>query len=208
MIIHRLLTQRIGQPFARRMRVGHGFVGGEGLGCDDEQRLCRVEALERIGYVRAIDVGNVMSAQIRSCIGLERERDHRRSQVRPADANVDHVGKLVAPRAANVAIADRIGKALDPRKHVPHGGHYVFAVHQHRLVAEIAQGHMEHGAMLGAVDGLARPHVVAPSFDVHVPRKIEQRSHRLAVDAVLGVVEQNVAERGRIGRKPLRIVRE
>ncbi len=64
MVVDGLLAQRIGQPLAGGVGVGHGFVSGEGLGRDDEQRPRRIEPLERVVHMRAIDIGNVVRPQI------------------------------------------------------------------------------------------------------------------------------------------------
>ena len=48
-------------------------------------------------------------------------------------------------------------------------GHHVVAVDQNRLAGEIAQGGVQHGALLGDVDLLAGEHRVAPGFDLGRP---------------------------------------
>ncbi len=45
-------------PVARRLRVGHGLEGGEGLRGDDEEGLGRIEIQGGFGEVGAVDVGD------------------------------------------------------------------------------------------------------------------------------------------------------
>jgi hypothetical protein len=45
--------------------VEHGFLGGEGLGGDDEQRGLGIDAGEHLFQVVAIDVGDEVGAQAR-----------------------------------------------------------------------------------------------------------------------------------------------
>jgi hypothetical protein len=66
---------------------------------------------------------------------------------------------------------------------------------------------VEHGATLGDVDRLTREHAIAPHLDLTFASEREEPLHRLVVDAVLGVVEQQIAiaERERVASESIRI---
>jgi hypothetical protein len=53
---------------------------------------------------------------------------------------------------------------------------------------------MQHRAVFGDVDLLAGEHPVAPAFDIGGLREVEQQPQRLAVDALLGGVDQQIVE--------------
>ena len=63
---------------------------------------------------------------------------------------------------------------------------------------------MEHGAVLGDVDPLAREHRVAALGDACLLGERDEQPQRLVGDAVLRVVEE---EAGRLGGEPLRPAR-
>ena len=67
---------------------------------------------------------------------------------------------------------------------------------------------MEDRAVLGAVDRLAGEHRRAPALDVGRLGQGEEPGHRLGVDEVLRVVEEEVAEGHREALETLRIVGE
>ena len=73
------------------MGIGQGFLGGEGLRADDEQRGFRIQLFQCLDQVCAVDIGNEMCAQIRAGIGLERFAHHQRAEIGTADADVDDV---------------------------------------------------------------------------------------------------------------------
>ena len=58
--------------------------------------------------MRAIDIGNVVDAEVRPRIGLERQRHHSRSKVGAADADIDDVGELLAAVAADAAVPHQV----------------------------------------------------------------------------------------------------
>ena len=84
------------EPVPGRVGVGQRFLGGEGLGGDDEERGLGLEDFELLGDVGAIDVGDEMDAQARLAVGLERLGDHDRAEVGTADADVDDIGDRLA----------------------------------------------------------------------------------------------------------------
>ena len=53
------------RPFARGVRVGHGFQRGECFRRNDEQRFGRIEIVRRFGEIGAVDVGDETKRQDR-----------------------------------------------------------------------------------------------------------------------------------------------
>lgn len=71
--------------------------------------------------------------------------------------------------------------------------HDVLSVDFDRFVAAVAERGVEHGAVFGEVDFLPGEHGVSGFFDFAVAREGEEEFHDVAVDAVFGVVEEDVA---------------
>ena len=68
------------QPGLGAVGVGHGLLGGEGFGRDEEERGLRVQELGRLGHVGAVYVGHEVDLEIAG-VGLEGLGDHQRSEV-------------------------------------------------------------------------------------------------------------------------------
>ena len=181
------LTQLLGDPHPRRLRIGHGLDGGEGLRRDEEQRGLGLQELDRIRDVGAVDVGDVVQARA-VMIGRQRQRGHRRAEVRAADADVDDVGDR---RLADLARKRRHGgeHAVDVR-------HDVLAIDHDRRIGAVAECRMQHGTLLGGVDDGACEHVVALGLDVTGLGQCCQQFHGMAVHRALGIVEQHGICRG------------
>ena len=81
-----------------------------------------------------------------------------------------------------------------------HLGDDVDPVDHERAVARHPQRDMEHRAVLGHVDVLAREHRVAPVGHTPLLGEGDEQAHRLVGDAVLGVVEE---EAGRLAGEAL-----
>ena len=80
------------KPCLGRMRVGHGFGGGEGFRRDQKQRALRFAMRQHTGQFLPIDVGDEMHAPGWRGEFRQRQRHHLRPQVRAADADVDDIG--------------------------------------------------------------------------------------------------------------------
>ena len=70
----------------------------------------------------------------------------------------------------------------------------VVAVDENRLAGEIAQGGVQDGALLGDIDLHAGEHRVAPGFDLGRLGELDERGQDPGVDALLGIVEQEIVE--------------
>ncbi len=202
------LAQGRRDPGPRGRRIGHGLLGGEGLGRDDEQGARRVERGQRVGNVRAVDVGDEMGAQLGRSEGRKGAGRHGRAEVGAADADIDHIGVKVAARAANGALAHVGREGGDFRPFGLDRRHDVFAVDPHRLAREIAQGRVEGGAILGVVDFLPGEQGLSPLFQPCGAGEIEQMAERGASQAVLGIIIEQIVEAGGEMLESLRVLGE
>ena len=190
-----LVAEALDQPAPRRGGVGHGLLGGEGLGRDHEQGTRRIERGERVEQVGAVDVGHEVRAQIRALVGLQRLAHHERPEVRAADADVDDVGDGLAGVAAPGAAAHPLAEVAHPGQHGVDVRHDVPAIHHDRPVGAVAQRDVQDRPVLGGVDPVACEHARAPGLELTFAGEVEQQADRLLGDAVLGVVEQQVIQR-------------
>ena len=82
-----------------------------------------------------------------------------------------------------------------PVEHAVHVRHHVPAVDQDRPVAAVAQGDVQHRAVLGVVDLGSPSNIIARQPSTSAWRgEVDAAAHGLGVDAVLAVVEQQVLE--------------
>ena len=189
--------QPVGEPGARRGGVGHRLRGGEGLRGDRgracarrrARRACRRDARRR----------HWKRSALRSAvaIGSQRQGRHRRPEVGTADADVDDVAELVGGDAADFAGADLVGEAEELLQRRVHLGDDVHPAGADVGVLRRTQRDMQDGAVLGDVDRLAGEHRVAQRNDLGLLGERQKQLHRLDHDAVLGIVEGQIAERER-----------
>ena len=170
-------------PRPRRTRICHGLDGGKGLGGDDHQSRLGIQPPQRIGNMRAIDVGDEMAARPivigRQCAGC-----HGGAKVRAADPDIDHI--------RDVAAAHLIGKAAHPRQRVADLRHDIFARHLDRPAIKVAQGGMEHRTAFGFINRLACKHRITAVGHLSGVDQPQQGRTRLCVNIRLGVIEQHV----------------
>ncbi len=202
------LAQRVDQPRAGRGGVGHRLLGGEGLGGDDEERRGRIDRLERLAEVRAVDVGDevhprALAAVRRQCVG-----DHRWPEIGAADADVDDVADAIAAGAGPRARTDRGAERVDVRPGRVDLGHHVASTDDQRLRSRPAQRDVQHGALFGLVDRRAGEHPVALRLDTRGRGQLDQQTHGLFGDALLGAVHQQIVDAVGELVEPARIVRE
>ena len=102
----------------------------------------------------------------------------------------------------------RVGEVGHAVEHRVDAGHDVLAVHQDARPPGRAQGHVEHRALLGHVDLLAREHGVDARPQAGRLGQREQEPQGLVGDAVLRVVEVEGDRLEREPLAPLRVLRE
>jgi hypothetical protein len=118
----------------------------------------------------------------------QRPREYPRSEVGSADADVDDIGDSLAAgtsEGAPLRIADKMPHELDG---AADRGHDVAALRELRVPG--AQRRVEHGASFGIVDGVSREHARDPPGHLRLSGQCDEQPHRLCVDAMLGIVEQ------------------
>ena len=142
------------------MRVGHGLQRGEGLGGDDEQRLGGIEVANRLGEIRAVDVGDEAEGHGPLAIVLQRLIGHDRPEIRAADADIDDVADALSGMPFPAAAAQPVGEIRHLVENLMDVGNHVPAIDLDRSAARRAQRHMEHGAPLRDIDAVAAIHGV------------------------------------------------
>jgi hypothetical protein len=188
------------QPVTRGMRVGHGLQRGEGLGGDDEQRLRGIEIAHRLGEIRTVDVGDEAEGHGPLAVVLERFVGHDRPEIRPADADIDHIADALARMALPGAAAQPIGEVRHLVQNGMDLGHHILAVVNDGGAPRRAQGDVKHRAVLRDVDLVAPEHGVDAILQSRFPGKLKQESQGFIGDPVLGIIE---IDSGGLDRQPL-----
>ena len=124
----------------------------------------------------------------------QRPVGHRRTEVGAADADVDDGADAPPGRARPRAVADLLGEGAGAVEHVVDLGHDVATVDLDDGVRRGPQRDVQHGAALGDVDRLTGEHRVTTCRDPGRVGDGEQRGHHGVVDALLGVVDAQVAD--------------
>ena len=179
------------EPVAAGVRVGHGLKGGEGLGCDEEECGLGIAALQDLGSMGAVDVGDEVHLEV-VLVGPQGLGDHDRAQIGSADSDVDDALDCLAGIALPLAGDDLLGEGLHLGKDALHIGHHILSVNEDRLAAHVAEGGMKNCAALGAVDLLAAEHRLDGIADAALLCELAEKAHGGAVNEVLGVVNQHV----------------
>ena len=175
--------------------VGEGLERGEGLGDDDHERGLGIQALELLGLIVGIDVGDVAAVDTGVGIGTQGLVGHDRAQIGAADADGHQVLDLLAGNALPLTGAHALGEGIHAVEDLVHVGDDVLAVDDELalLACRAAQRGVQDGAVLGGVDVLAGEHGVAALLELHLAGKIAQQLDGLIGHQVLGQVEVQVA---------------
>jgi hypothetical protein len=189
------------QPVAQRPGVEQGFLGGEGLGGDDEQGGGRVQVFQGVDQMTRVHVGDEMGADV-AAVGFQGQADHGRPQVGTADADVHHIGDGLARITLPLAGTHPVREGAHARQHLAHVGHHVMAVHQHRPIRTIAQGRMQYRPAFRQVDLLAGEHGIAQGFDAGFLGQLQQQLQGLGPDQVLGVIQQQIVHSAARNARP------
>ena len=189
-----VVTQVVDEPASRGVGVGDRLDGGERLRCDDEQRGGGIQVGQHPGHVGTIDVRHEPAPDpIVPELG-EGLVGHHRTEVGPTDADVDDGRDDLAGGALPVALADAVGERRHLAEDAVHVGDHVVAVDRDDHPFGGPEGDVEHGAVLGGVDALAREHRLHPLGDAGPRRQREQLVDGGGVDAVLRPVDGEVAD--------------
>ncbi len=152
-----------------------------------------VEPGERIADVGTVDVGDEVQREPRMREGAKRRRYHRRPEIGAADANVHDIGERHAGAACDPSVAQPLGEVRAGRPHRANVRHNVVAVDQHRVPREVAQRRVQNRPVLGRVDRRACEHRIASLLPRRRSRQVGEQRQRVAGDAVLRVIEQDLA---------------
>ena len=174
--------------------VGEGLERGEGLGDDDYERGLGIQALELLGLVVGVDVGDVAAVDTGVGIGTQSLVGHDRAQVGAADADGHQMLDLLAGNALPLTGAHALGEGIHAVEDLVHVGDDVLAVDDELalLACRAAQRGVQDSAVLGSVDVLAREHGVAALLELHLAGKIAQQLDGLIGHQVLRQIEVQV----------------
>ena len=182
----RLITIKLlNQPSASSMSIGQGFLGGEGLGGDDEEGGAGVEAVESRGEVRRVNVGDELRANTRYLVGTQCLGSHGGAQVRAADADVDDLLDGVARMSQPRAGAQCGGEVAHAAENLMDISSDVLAINAQVLLYGQAQCGVQDSAILGVVEVFAGEHGVAAALDVRSAGKVHELGHDVLIDEVL-----------------------
>jgi hypothetical protein len=181
------------QPAACRRGVGERFLRRERLRDDDEQRRCRVEAVQGAGQVFRVDVGDeayagrVLAGREN---GTQRVADQPRAEVGAADADVHHVADRPPGGARAPSVAQCAGERGDARLSGADRRQHVAAIDVDRSVVLLAQRHVQRRSPLGLVDLLAGKERGNPGRQIGGLGFAQQRSDDVAGHPFLGEIDQ------------------
>ncbi len=183
----RRLAECVDQPRASGPGVGERLDRAERLRGHHEQCRGGIGVGEHGRDVGAVDVGHERTADAFVAVRLERPVRHRRSQVGAADPDVDHMGDPVVG-------AHPVGEGAHRVEYLVHVGDDVRAVDGDHGAPRCPQGDVHHRPVLGDVDVLAGEHRVASGLDAATLGERDETGQHHVVDAMLGVVDAQVAD--------------
>ena len=187
----RLVAQGVDRPVARGVGVRERLERRERLGDDDEERLGGIEAVDRLGELGAVDVGDEADVEVALALVQERLVRHRGAEIGPADADVhdgaDRLAGVPDPRAG----PHPVGELRHPVEDRVDLGDHVLPVDDELAVARHAQRHVADGAVLGHVDVLAREHRVDAGAQPGRVGETAKQGERVVAHPVLRVVHRD-----------------
>ena len=174
--------------------VGEGLERGEGLGDDNHERGLGIQALELLGLVVGVDVGDIAAVDTGVGVGTQGLVGHDRAQIGATDADGHQMLDLLAGNALPLTGAHALGKGVHAVEDLVHVGDDVLAVNDELplLACRAAQRGVQDGTVLGGVDVLAGEHGIAALLKLHLAGKIAQQLDGLIGHQVLGQVEVQV----------------
>ena len=203
-------AEAVQQPLPGAPGIRHGLDGREGLRRDDDERLGRLEAAQRLDEVGRVDVRHESDVELRRGVGAKRLVGHRRAEIGATDPDVDHGLNRPAGVPAPRPRPHLLGERGHPVEHVVHLADDVHAVDDERPVARQPQRDVQRRAILGRVDVLAAVHRVAAPRHVSRRSERDEQPHGLLGDEVLreigvdpGGLEREALDPSRVGGEEL-----
>ena len=184
--------QRCAQPIARQGSIGHGFLRGEGFGGHQHQRARGIEPRLHLRPGMAIHIRQIMPAQ-RCLIGPERARHHGRAEIRPANADIQHIGEAFTLGGKNAPFMYRTREFLHARAHRKHFGHDIFSAGTELIFRRGAECHMQRGAAFRGIHCRTCEKPRAEARDITRFGECQQSRKHLIRQRGFGKVEQDIA---------------
>ena len=213
------LAQRGQQPCLGAGGIRQRLLRGEGLRSDDEQRRRRIVRRERAREVLRIDIGDERDvdtlrlrarAAARPRRARERRADEKRSEIGPADAEIDDGAEGSSCRAHAHAAADLCGQRAHSRLRRADVGNDVPARHDKWRIARLAQRRMERRLTLRLVDFFSREQRADPSREPGLDGVSDEQRQGIGSEALLRQVdepgiprERQAIEAGGVAREEL-----
>src|SRR5262245_36653288 len=118
-------AQAFKYPIASGLCVRHCLQGREGLRGNNEKGLGRVEILDRLGEVRAVDIGDEAKRHGSLAVVLQSFVGHDRSKVGASDTDVDDIADTLSGMTLPCTSPDSVGEVshlveygVDRRDHI------------------------------------------------------------------------------------------
>jgi len=146
----------------------------------------------------AIDIGDKITLYPLNPIRPQRFRDHDGPQITAADADIDDVFYLLSCIAFPLAAVYPFAKCLHLRQYPVYIGHDILTIAVYRLPGEIAQGGMQHAAVLRLVDLFPGEHGLDGLFYLGLLRELTQKANGLIRNDVLGKIKKDIIQPERI----------
>ena len=156
---------------------------------------------QRIGEMRAIDIGDEMQARA-VMIGSERQNRHCGAQIGTANADIHHIADALAAGRGDGARTDAGCEIAHGGKHATDLRHHILASDADRPVGAVAQGDMQYGALLAGIDEVACEHLIAFAGNIARFGEIMQELHGLCRHRAFRPVEQHIIEAEREAFEP------
>ncbi|MND78471.1 hypothetical protein D3C80_701850 [compost metagenome] len=203
-LVHAVGGQGRRQPGLGDLCVGQGFLGGEGLGDDDDQGGFRLQPRQGLSHVTRVDIGDEahVDGRIERAQGVP---DHARPQIRSADPDMDHGLERPSGRACLDAGPDGVGVVAHLAAHSVHLGGHGLAQGVEVGTGGGAQGGVQHRPAFGGVDGLAVEQGGAAALHVGGAGQGQSGVEAGAGPALLGQVQMQTGGVHRQTRQAIRV---
>ena len=185
------------------MGVGERLERGERLRRNDEQRLLRVEVVNRLVEMGAIHVGHEPGLERLVPPRHERPVRHQRAEVGSADADVHDGANALAGVPGPFTAADAVGEATHVGQNPVHVGDDVLSVDHERRIGRCAQRRVKDRTILGRIDVIAPEHRLDLCRKTRLLGERNEQIQRLGGDEVLRGVDDEAVRVERELRCPV-----
>ena len=152
----------------------------------------------------AIHIRQIMPAQW-SLVCPQGARDHGRAKIRPANADIEHIGKALTRGCKDAPFMHGAGEFFHARTHRKHFGHDILSARAEIIARFSAQRHMQRRAAFRGIHRSARKKPRAEARDIRGLRKREQCLQYRIRNRGFGKIEQHIASLTRKRCEAIRI---